>query len=99
MLLKNVEKKEDNTVVFQVEADKAEFDKAVNSAYLKNKGQIYIPGFRKGKAPRAIIEGLYGHEVAELVAQIVRTRNESVDAGEKLVHRNQLFRRKTVFRA
>ncbi len=63
MLLKNVEKKEDNTVVFQVEADKAEFDKAVNSAYLKNKGQIYIPGFRKGKAPRAIIEGMYGHEV------------------------------------
>lgn len=63
MLLKNVEKKEDNTVVFQVEADKDEFEKAVNSAYLKNKGQIYIPGFRKGKAPRAIIEGMYGHEV------------------------------------
>ena len=63
MLLKNVEKKEDNTVVFQVEAGREEFDKAVNAAYLKNKGQIYIPGFRKGKAPRAVIEGMYGHEV------------------------------------
>ena len=63
MLLKNVEKKEDNTVVFQVEAEKDEFEKAVNSAYLKNRGQIYIPGFRKGKAPRAVIEGMYGHEV------------------------------------
>ncbi|MBR0351805.1 MAG: trigger factor [Oscillospiraceae bacterium] len=63
MLLKNVEKKEDNTVVFQVEAEKEEFEKAVQSAYLKNRGQIYIPGFRKGKAPRAVIEGMYGHEV------------------------------------
>ena len=63
MILKNVDKKEDNTVVFQVETEKAEFDKAVQSAYLKNKGQIYIPGFRKGKAPRAVIEGMYGHEV------------------------------------
>ena len=63
MILKNVEKKEDNTVVFQVETGKEEFEKAVQSAYLKNKGQIYIPGFRKGKAPRAIIEGMYGHEV------------------------------------
>ena len=63
MILKNVDKKEDNTVVFQIETEKAEFDKAVQSAYLKNKGQIYIPGFRKGKAPRAVIEGMYGHEV------------------------------------
>ncbi len=63
MLLKNVEIKEDNTVVFQVEAEKEEFEKAVQSAYLKNRGQIYIPGFRKGKAPKAVIEGMYGHEV------------------------------------
>lgn len=63
MLLKNVDKKEDNTVVFQVEAEKDEFEKSVNSAYLKNKGKINIPGFRKGKAPRAIIEGMYGHDV------------------------------------
>ena len=62
MLVKNVEKKENNTAAFQVETDKAEFEAAVNKAYLKNKGQIYIPGFRKGKAPRAVIEGMYGAE-------------------------------------
>lgn len=63
MIVKNVEKKEKNTAVFQVESDAAEFEAAVNSAYLKNKGSIYIPGFRKGKAPRAIVEGMYGPEV------------------------------------
>ncbi len=63
MIVKNIEKKEDNTVSFQVSCDAAEFEKAVNSAYLKAKKNIYSPGFRKGKAPRAIIEGMYGAEV------------------------------------
>ena len=63
MILKNVEKKEHNTAVFTVAADSAEFEKAVNGAYLKNKKDVYIPGFRKGKAPRQVIEGMYGKEV------------------------------------
>ena len=63
MILKNVEKKEKNTAFFQVESDAAEFEAAVDAAYRKNKGNIYIPGFRKGKAPRAVVEGMYGHEV------------------------------------
>ena len=63
MTVKNVEKKENNTAAFQVETDAAEFEAAVNGAYLKNKSSIYIPGFRKGKAPRAVVEGMYGHEV------------------------------------
>ena len=63
MIVKNVEKKENNSASFQVAADAAEFEKAVNAAYLKNKGQISIPGFRKGKAPRAVVEGMYGKEV------------------------------------
>ena len=63
MQLKNVEKKEKNTAVFEVETDAAEFEKAVNGAYLKNRSSISIPGFRKGKAPRAVIEGMYGREV------------------------------------
>ena len=63
MQLKNVEKKEKNTAVFEVETDAAEFEKAVNGAYLKNRSSISIPGFRKGKAPRAVIEGMYGPEV------------------------------------
>ena len=53
MNLKNVEKKENNSASFQVETDKAEFESAVNKAYLKAKSDIYIPGFRKGQgAPR-----------------------------------------------
>ena len=63
MILKNVENKENNTAAFVVESDAAEFAKAVNDAYLKNRSSISIPGFRKGKAPRAVIEGMYGPEV------------------------------------
>lgn len=63
MIVKNVEKNENNTATFQVEVEAAEFEKAVQAAYLKNKGDIYIPGFRKGKAPRAVVEGMYGPEV------------------------------------
>ena len=63
MILKNVEKKENNTALFTVESDAQEFEAAVNGAYLKNRRSINIPGFRKGKAPRAIVEGMYGPEV------------------------------------
>ena len=63
MIVKNVEKKENNLVSFQVEVDKAEFEEAVNSAYLKNKSKVSVPGFRKGKAPRMVVEGMYGTNV------------------------------------
>lgn len=63
MNLKNFEKTEKNTAVLTVASDPAEFEKAVNGAYLKSRKDIYIPGFRKGKAPRQVIEGMYGHEV------------------------------------
>ncbi len=63
MIVKNIEKKEKNTATFQVETDAAEFEAAVNGAYLKNRSSINIPGFRKGKAPRSVVEGMYGPEV------------------------------------
>lgn len=62
MQVRNIEKR-DNHLYVKVESDAAEFESAVNSAYLKNKSSITIPGFRKGKAPRAVIEGMYGAEV------------------------------------
>ena len=63
MIVKNVEKKEKSTVSFDVVCDAAEFEKAVNGAYLKNKSKIFVQGFRKGKAPRMVIEGMYGKDV------------------------------------
>ena len=63
MLFKNVEKKDSKTASFQVEVDAKEFDAAVDQAFKKNKSGISIPGFRKGKAPRAVVEGMYGHDV------------------------------------
>ena len=63
MIVKNVEKKQNNTATFDVEIDAAAFEAAVNRVYLKNKKQISVPGFRKGKAPRMVIEGMYGKDV------------------------------------
>lgn len=63
MIIKNVENKENKTANVQVEVSPEEFEAAINEAYKKNKKSIDIPGFRKGKAPRAIIEGMYGAEV------------------------------------
>lgn len=64
MNYKNFEKNTENSSVsFQVEVDSAAFEKAVAAAYQKNKKDIFIQGFRKGKAPRAVIEGMYGKDV------------------------------------
>lgn len=63
MIVKNVEKKDGNLVTFQVEVDKDEFEQAVGSAYKKNRSKVSVPGFRKGKAPRMVIEGMYGASV------------------------------------
>ena len=63
MVVKNVEKKENNTAIFQVEVDADAFEQAVNRAYRKLKNSIYVAGFRKGKAPRVVIEGMYGADI------------------------------------
>lgn len=55
-----VENLEHNMVKLTIEVSAEEFEKAMQSAYLKNKGKINIPGFRKGKAPRQMIEKMYG---------------------------------------
>ena len=63
MVVKNVEKKENNTAIFQVEIDAEAFEQAVNKAYRKLKNSIYVAGFRKGKAPRVVVEGMYGADI------------------------------------
>lgn len=57
------EKAEKNMVSFEFSASAEEFAAAVEKAYRKNVGKINIQGFRKGKAPRAIIERYYGKEI------------------------------------
>ena len=57
------EKLEHNMVKISMEIGLEEFDKACERAYQKNKNQISLPGFRKGKAPRKMIERVYGKEV------------------------------------
>lgn len=55
--------KEKNTAKIVVEIEKQEFEAALNKAYNKCKKDIAVPGFRKGKAPRKVIEGMYGAKV------------------------------------
>ena len=58
-----VEKLEKNMAKLTIEVSAEELEKAIQGAYLKNKNKINIPGFRKGKAPRKMIEQMYGKEV------------------------------------
>lgn len=58
-----VEKSEKNMAKLTIEVSAEELDKAIESAYQKNKNKINIPGFRKGKAPRKMIEQMYGKAV------------------------------------
>ena len=60
MSLKTNTKVGANTVELEIEVDAAAFETAVQQAYLKAKKNITIPGFRKGKAPRKMVEKLYG---------------------------------------
>ncbi|MDD4716139.1 MAG: trigger factor [Oscillospiraceae bacterium] len=63
MNVKDIEKKEKSLVDFVVELGSEEFDKAVDEAYRKAKHSISIPGFRKGKVPRKVVEARYGAAV------------------------------------
>lgn len=62
MNVKNIEKKGNETTIV-VEIDKELMESGVNSAYMKARKNIMIPGFRKGKAPRKMIEKMYGAHV------------------------------------
>lgn len=63
MIVKNCEKIEKSQVVLTVEVNAAEFEVAIEKAYKKMRKEISIQGFRPGKAPRKVIERMYGVEV------------------------------------
>ena len=63
MTVKSCEKLEKSRVALTIETSAEELEAAVNKAYLKMRGKINVPGFRVGKAPRKIIEKMYGAEV------------------------------------
>ena len=83
MSLKSANKVDTNRVELEVEVDAAAFEEAVNKAYKKNIRRMNIPGFRKGKAPRHLVEKLYGESVfyEEAVNALYPTAlNEAVEA-------------------
>ena len=84
--MSTVEKIDKNKVSFEFSVSAEEFEKAVEKAYRKNVGKINIQGFRKGKAPRQIIEKFYGAEVFyEDAINIVLP-----DAYDKAIEENQI---------
>ena len=90
----SVEKKEKNTAVLTIEVAAEKFAEAVEKAYRKQKGSITIPGFRKGKAPRKMIEKLYGkgvfyEEAANTVLQETY-EDAAKESGEDIVSRPQI---------
>ncbi len=62
MNVKSVEKHDNSTATLVLTVEKTVFQNGLDKAYKQVKNQIYVPGFRKGKAPRRIVEGMYGKE-------------------------------------
>lgn len=58
-----IEKLEHNMAKLTIEVSVEDFEKAIEKAYQKNKNKISVPGFRKGKVPRQMMEKMYGKEV------------------------------------
>ena len=58
MSVKSCEKLEKSKVMLTIDVSAEDFEAAINKAYLKMRGKMNVPGFRPGKAPRKIIEGM-----------------------------------------
>lgn len=86
MSLKSVNSPETNVSVLEITIDGEQFAAAVTKAYNKKKGNITVPGFRKGKAPRSIIEKMYGkgYFYDDALNELVPTAYEEALAEAKL---------------
>ncbi len=86
MTVKNVEKLEKSRVALEIGVDAEEFEAAVAKAYLKIRSKISVPGFRPGKAPRKMVEKMYGPEVfySDAVDEALPGAYEKAIESEKL---------------
>ncbi len=89
-----VEKKDNNMAVLTIEIPAERFVEAIEKAYQKQKNRITLPGFRKGKAPRKMIQKMYGagvffEEAANIILQ--ETYDDAAkESGEQIVSRPQI---------
>ncbi len=63
MITSTIENLGNNKVKIRFEADAETFERGMQASYLKNKGRVNVPGFRKGHAPRKMIESMYGEAI------------------------------------
>lgn len=63
MNVKSCNKQENNTLELVIEVEREEFQAAIDKVYKKQRSKIQVPGFRKGKAPRKVVEGMYGANI------------------------------------
>ena len=89
-----VEKKDNNMAVLTIEVDAAKFIEAVEQAYQKQKNRITLPGFRKGRAPRRMIQKMYGNQIffEEAANLILQTTYEDAvkESGEQVMSRPRI---------
>ncbi len=89
-----IEKLEKNTAKMTIEVPAADFDKAIQEAYNKRKKEFSVPGFRKGKVPKQMIEKMFGVEVFyEDAANIVLSENypkSAEESGLKILSRPEI---------